>query len=89
MADEAIKTIEKFGSFDRFIDTSRPYEDDHMRSKARDISVDLDEDDDPPWSDLPSVVPCGDGKYNTCMECPNCNGDECKAGYSLAVENGG
>lgn len=28
------------------------------------------------------LVPCGDGKYNTCLECPNCSGDICKRGYS-------
>lgn len=85
--DESIEFINKFGSFDSFIDTSRTYEDDESR-KARDISTDFD-DDDPPWSDLPSVVPCGDGKYNNCMECPNCDGDLCSSGYSLAVQNGG
>lgn len=31
-----------------------------------------------------SVVPCGDGKYNTCMECPACHGDQCHRGYSLS-----
>lgn len=31
-----------------------------------------------------SVVPCGDGKYNTCMDCPCCFGDKCSRGYSLA-----
>ncbi len=85
--DECIKEIEKFGSFDRFIDLSRPYEDDRPKPKAVDISE--VEDDDPPWNDLPPVVPCGDGKYNTCMECPHCRGDVCDNGYSLAVENGG
>ena len=75
--DEVIRSIDKFGSFEKFIDLSKPY-----------IS---DDDDDPPWSTLPSVVPCGDGKYNTCMECPNCKGDLCKRGYSLAtyIEYGG
>jgi len=90
MAAEAMSAIEKFGSFERFIDTSRPYEDDRPKAKAVDIySEDETEDDDPPWSDLPPIVPCGDGKYNTCMECPNCSGDICKAGYSLAVNGGG
>ena len=31
-----------------------------------------------------SVVPCGDGKYNTCMDCPACHGDQCHRGYSLS-----
>ena len=37
------------------------------------------------------LVPCGDGKYNTCLECPNCSGDICKRGYSLTsyIEHGG
>ena len=30
------------------------------------------------------LVPCGDGKYNTCFDCPNCVGDACRRGYSLA-----
>lgn len=76
LADEAIAEIERFGSFEKFIDLSKPY---------------ISDDDDPPWSTLPSVVPCGDGKYNTCLECPNCKDDLCKRGYSLAsyIEYGG
>lgn len=37
------------------------------------------------------LVPCGDGKYNTCLDCPSCSGDICKCGYSLAsyIEKGG
>jgi hypothetical protein len=88
MAAEAVAAIEKFGSFERFIDTSRPYEDDRPKPKAVDIST-TDNNDDPPWNDLQPVVPCGDGKYNTCLECPNCKGDVCTAGYSLAVNGGG
>lgn len=30
------------------------------------------------------LVPCGDGKYNTCLDCPSCVGDQCRKGYSLA-----
>jgi len=30
------------------------------------------------------LVPCGDGKYNTCFDCPSCVGDQCRKGYSLA-----
>lgn len=79
LVDEAIAEIERFGSFEKFIDLSKPYE------------VDISEDDDPPWSELPPVVPCGDGKYNSCLECPNCKDDLCKKGYSLAsyIEYGG
>lgn len=72
LIDEAIANVNHFGSFDRFIDLSRPY------IPPDDISPAAD--DDPPWS----VVPCGDGKFNTCMDCPNCVGDVCKRGYSLA-----
>lgn len=92
MVTDSIEKISKYGSFERFIDTSRPYEDDRPRPKAVDISDEVaDEagDDDVPWSDLPAVVPCGDGKYNSCLECPNCVNDICKSGYSLAVNNGG
>lgn len=79
LADEAIDAINKFGSYDRFVDVSKPYFD----------GTSVEEDDDPPWSELPPVVPCGDGKYNTCLECPRCHGDVCESGYSLAVEQGG
>lgn len=30
------------------------------------------------------LVPCGDGKYNTCFDCPHCVDDQCRKGYSLA-----
>ena len=90
MVTDSINKISKFGSFDRFIDLSRPYEDNRPKPKAVDISSTVEENDDrAPWEDLPPVVPCGDGKYNTCMECPSCKGDECMRGYSIAVENGG
>lgn len=72
LVDDAIKTINSFGSFERFIDLTRQYE-----YTPEDISPAAD--DDPPWS----VVPCGDGKYNTCMDCPNYKNDICKRGYSL------
>lgn len=72
MIQEAIDSINHFGSFERFIDLTRPYE-----YTPEDISPAAD--DDPPWS----VVPCGDGKYNTCMDCPNYKNDICKRGYSL------
>jgi hypothetical protein len=68
LVDDAIFAINKYGSFDRFIDVSKPYE---------------AEDDSAPWDELPPVVPCGDPKYNTCLECPNCKDDICKNGYSL------
>ena len=76
LVNKAIAEIEKYGDFERFIDLSKPYEED---------------DDDPPWNELPPVVPCGDGKYNTCLECPNCKDDICKRGYSLTsyIENRG
>ena len=86
---EAIKAINEFGDFERFIDVSKPYippePEVKEEPKAKDISPTEAEDDDPPWSDLPPVVPCGDGKYNTCLECPHCLGDTCDAGYSLCV----
>ena len=33
--------------------------------------------------DEPWLLPCGDGKYNTCMDCPHCHETECDKGYSL------
>lgn len=92
LASEAVDAIDKFGSFNRFIDTSRPYEDDRPKPKAVDISDSEEDADDPldvPWSTLPAVVPCGDNKFNSCLECQKCKGDVCEAGYSLAVNNGG
>ena len=68
LVNDAIFTINKYGSFEKFIDVSKPYD---------------AEDDSVPWSTLPPVVPCGDAKYNTCLECPNCKDDICKRGYSL------
>ena len=29
------------------------------------------------------VVPCGDGKYNSCFDCPNLDGIVCKLGWNL------
>ena len=84
LVSEAIKSINKFGSFERFIDVSKPYIPPEPVQENDDK-----EDDDVPWSTLPPVVPCGDGKYNTCLECPNCKDDICKLGYSLNVYNGG
>lgn len=66
--DKALKAMEQFGSYERFVDLSKPYEPEPKQ-------------DDTPWT----IVPCGDGKYNTCMECPECKGDVCKRGYALAV----
>ena len=77
LVSDAIAAAEEFGDFDRFIDMSRPYE-------VSDLA-----DDDPPWSDLPSVVSCGDGKYNTCLECPALKDDICMKGYEASVKRGG
>lgn len=94
--DDAIASINKFGDFDRFVDTSRPYICDEkpiptpgLQFPDPAINNDSEDDERAPWEDLPAVVPCGDCKYNTCMECPCCEGDICTKGYSLAVENGG
>ena len=72
MSDKAIKQIQEFGSFDRFVDLSHPYIPEDNISPAA--------DDDPPWT----LVPCGDGKFNDCLECPHYKGDDiCSRGYSL------
>lgn len=86
-SDEAQLELEKYDSYDNFIDTSVPY----VSPSDKINPPQANEDDDPPWSELPPVVPCGDGKYNTCLECPNCKDDLCKKGYSLAsyIEYGG
>lgn len=79
--DEAIAAINKYGDFDRFINTSVPYE---CAPKVDDENT---RDDDPPFD----LVPCGDNKYHTCLDCPECKGDVCKKGYSLNsfIERGG
>lgn len=81
LIDEAIAAINKYGDFDRFIDTSVPYE---CAPKVDDENT---RDDDPPFD----LVPCGDNKYHTCLDCPECKGDVCKKGYSLNsfIERGG
>lgn len=78
MADEAIRAIEQFGSFEHFIDISKPYD-----WKPQEKVV----EDEAPFD----LVPCGDGKRTSCLECPNLAGDICKRGYSLNsyVELGG
>ena len=77
LVSDAIAHIEQFGPYYLFADVSRPY-------KAPKKS---DDNDDPPFD----LTPCGDGKYNTCMDCPNCTGDVCQKGYSLNsyIEHGG
>lgn len=68
--------------FHRFIDLSRPYEDPPKDIPEAPIPSPIDV---PPWK-----VPCGSDQYNNCSECPNCAGDICKRGFSLAsyIENG-
>lgn len=61
LAAEAIDSIERFGSYERFVDLSQPWS---PMEAAADISGDV------PWS----VVPCGDGKWNDCEECPKREG---------------
>lgn len=80
LISKAISAVNRLGSFDRFIDLTRPYEPPDDISPAA--------DDNPPWV----IVPCGDGKYASCMDCPNYDGsDRCGLGYSLAtyVNEGG
>ncbi len=70
LAAKAIAAINQFGehAYDRFVDLSKPY-----ISEPKPVSHVEDY----------SVVPCGDGKYNSCMDCPCCKGDICTRGYSL------
>lgn len=35
----------------------------------------------PPWQ-----LPCGETKYNTCLECPHCKDDRCDAGYNIFID---
>lgn len=75
LLQDAVEEINFIGSFERFIDLSKPYEPPDDISPAR--------DDMPPWS----VVPCGDPNVKNCSECPECNGDICKRHYSLSAYN--
>lgn len=71
LVDGAIAAVNSFGSFDRFVDLSKPY----------DISEPVD-NDRAPWE---PTVPCGDGKRNDCLECPYCTDDyKCLSGYDLS-----
>lgn len=72
LATEAIATIDEFGDFDTFVNQiGSPFV--------------LKEETPAAMNGEPaSHVPCGDGKYNTCMDCPSCHGDICRRGYSLA-----
>jgi hypothetical protein len=71
LASEAIATIDQYGDFDTFVNQEgSPY---ILKEEREDVET------------TASVVPCGDGKYNTCMDCPACHGDICKRGYSLAA----
>ncbi|WP_458459262.1 DUF5906 domain-containing protein [Pseudobutyrivibrio sp.] len=73
---KAIENANSVGSFDRFVDLSRPYE------VPEETDIYRTDDDSPPWS----VVPCGDSKYNTCMECPFYKGEDiCEKNYSLST----
>lgn len=74
---DAIKKIEVYGSYEDFLAGKRTVP---LPSRNEPISDGLEDIE----GDLDSVVPCGDGKYNTCLECPSCSGDVCKKGYSLA-----
>ena len=89
---EAELDINQYGSFDSFIDVSHPYDESNWskyvtyytpaeREAMKEENA--TEDSSTPWDELPPVVPCGDPKYNTCLECPNCKDDICKNGYSL------
>jgi len=85
LIDKAIKFIEQFGSFEHFIDISKPYD---WKPQYNDPpGCEGISDDDLPFD----LVPCGDGKRTSCLECPNLSGDICKRGYSLNsyVELGG
>ena len=68
LVDDAISAVNNFGNFDRFIDTSKNY---------------ILEEAELPWEGLPAVVPCGDRKYNSCVECRHFMNDSCDAGYDL------
>ena len=85
---EAIAAINKFGSYEEFVDLSKPYPSSSplQPSSGNDI-LQPSEDDELPFD----LTPCGDNKYNNCMECPNCVVDICRKGYSLNsyIEKGG
>lgn len=78
LANEAIASISEFCDFERFVDTGRQY-----IFEPGSVRAGMDDSGEVPWS----VVPCGDGKRNSCLECPNHrqNGNDifCASGYRL------
>lgn len=85
LVNDAIQAINTYGDFESFVYISKPYD---FKPKYNNPPGHEGAGDD----DLPfDLVPCGDNKYNTCMDCPNCVGDICRSGYSLAsfIETGG
>ena len=77
LVNDAVETIYQYGDFDWFV-SDDPYvstniSSDFMNEPVSGIA--------PPWA-----MPCGDEKYETCMNCPNFNNDlmDCAKGYNIS-----
>ena len=74
LVDDAKETIEKYGSFDLFVQG----EDDILLPEDRIVEYDTD-----PWA-----LPCGSEAYAYCSDCPDFANDEngkciCRKGYNI------
>lgn len=65
--DTAVETISKYGDFEWFISDDAPKEPEYLATA-----------DTPPW-----LMPCGDNKYQSCIECPNYSDNTCGLGYDI------
>lgn len=68
LKNKAIAEINKWGSYDRFVDLSKPY---------RKPECPLALDGNPPWE-----LPCGTQQYCTCQDCPSFLFGLCEKGYT-------
>ncbi len=72
LVDNAVETISQYGDFEWFVS------DDPYISPKKQKPIDT-----PPW-----LPPCGEKKYNSCFECPNCHNDQfhtdCYLGYDIS-----
>ena len=76
LVDDAVKTISEYGDFEWFV-SDDPY---IGPLGANDSDIDCEPKD---WK-----VPCGDGKYETCFDCPHFNEDsfhmDCGLNYDIS-----
>lgn len=71
LVDEAVQTISQYGDFEWFV-SNEIYE---QELGANDADVDCA----PPWR-----MPCGDEKYETCLDCPHFKDEQCELNYDIS-----